>query len=37
MKYILTKDYGTTKLEIIESDNRPGNVQEEPLGEENPA
>lgn len=36
MQYRLTDDNGTTKLEIIQDDNRPGAVQEEPQGEENP-
>lgn len=36
MNYILTSDNGKTKLEIIQIDNRPGAVQEEPQGEENP-
>lgn len=36
MNYILTSDNGQTKLEIIQEDNRPGAVQEEPQGEENP-
>lgn len=36
MNYILTKKNGTTKLEIIQEDNRPNAVQEEPQGEESP-
>lgn len=36
MSYILTANNGQTKLEIIQDDNRPGAVQEEPNGEENP-
>ncbi|MBK6990413.1 MAG: SRPBCC domain-containing protein [Chitinophagaceae bacterium] len=36
MYYILTDDNGQTKLEIIQEDNRPNAVQEEPQGEENP-
>lgn len=36
MSYILTDDNGKTKLEIIQEDNRPNAVQEEPQGEENP-
>ncbi len=36
MSYILTNENGKTKLEIIQEDNRPNAVQEEPQGEENP-
>ncbi|MEP7266385.1 MAG: SRPBCC domain-containing protein [Saprospiraceae bacterium] len=36
MNYILTSANGNTKLEIIQEDNRPNAVQEEPQGEENP-
>ncbi|MEO8232303.1 MAG: SRPBCC family protein [Ignavibacteriota bacterium] len=36
MSYVLTAVNGQTKLEIIQEDNRPGAVQEEPQGEENP-
>jgi len=36
MSYVLTSINGQTKLEIIQEDNRPGAVQEEPQGEENP-
>jgi uncharacterized protein YndB with AHSA1/START domain len=36
MNYILTGENGQVKLEIIQEDNRPGAVQEEPQGEENP-
>lgn len=36
MSYVLTSDNGLTKLEIIQEDNRPHAVQEEPQGEENP-
>jgi uncharacterized protein YndB with AHSA1/START domain len=36
MNYILTVDNGQTKLEIIQEDNRPNAIQEEPQGEENP-
>ncbi len=36
MSYILTAENDQTKLEIIQEDNRPGAVQEEPQGEENP-
>jgi uncharacterized protein YndB with AHSA1/START domain len=35
MSYVLTDDNGQTKLEIIQEDNRPNAVQEEPQGEEN--
>jgi len=35
MSYILTDLNGQTKLEIIQEDNRPNAVQEEPQGEEN--
>ena len=35
MSYILTGENGQTKLEIIQEDNRPNAVQEEPQGEEN--
>ena len=36
MSYVLTTINGQTKLEITQEDNRPGAVQEEPQGEENP-
>ena len=36
MSYVLTEESGHTKLEIIQEDNRPNAVQEEPQGEENP-
>jgi uncharacterized protein YndB with AHSA1/START domain len=36
MSYILTRMDGQTKLQIIQEDNRPNAVQEEPQGEENP-
>ena len=36
MSYLLIADNEQTKLEIIQNDNRPGAVQEEPQGEENP-
>jgi uncharacterized protein YndB with AHSA1/START domain len=36
MSYVLTDNNGQTKLEIIQEDNRPNAVQEEPQGEENP-
>lgn len=36
MSYILTTENGKTKLEIIQEDNRPNAVQEEPQGEESP-
>jgi uncharacterized protein YndB with AHSA1/START domain len=36
MHYILTAEDGQTKLEIIQEDNRPGAVQEQGQGEENP-
>lgn len=36
MSYILTEKNGVTNLEIIQDDNRPNAVQEEPQGEENP-
>jgi uncharacterized protein YndB with AHSA1/START domain len=36
MSYVLTDDNEQTKLEIIQEDNRPNAVQEEPQGEENP-
>ncbi len=36
MSYILTPESGKTKLQIIQEDNRPNAVQEEPQGEENP-
>ncbi|WP_343584792.1 SRPBCC family protein [Flavobacterium sp.] len=36
MNYVLTEENQKTKLEIIQEDNRPGTVQEEPQGEENP-
>jgi len=36
MSYVLTTENGQIKLEIIQEDNRPNAVQEEPQGEENP-
>lgn len=36
MSYILTPENGLIKLKIIQEDNRPNAVQEEPQGEENP-
>lgn len=36
MSYVLTDENGQTKLEIIQEDNRPNAVQEDPQGEENP-
>lgn len=36
MSYILNAENGLTTLEIVQEDNRPGAVQEEPQGEENP-
>ncbi|MDE3252405.1 MAG: SRPBCC domain-containing protein, partial [Bacteroidota bacterium] len=36
MNYVLTRKSGQTLLEIIQDDNRPNAVQEEPQGEENP-
>lgn len=36
MSYILTSENSKTRLEIIQEDNRPNAVQEEPQGEENP-
>jgi len=36
MSYLLTDIDGKTKLEIIQEDNRPNAVQEEPQGDENP-
>ena len=36
MNYILTGENGKVKLEILQEDNRPNAVQEEPQGEENP-
>ncbi len=36
MSYVLTEEGKQTKLEIIQEDNRPNGVQEEPQGEENP-
>ena len=36
MSYVLTSENLQTKLEIIQEDNRPNAVQEEPQGEENP-
>ncbi len=36
MSYVLTNENGQTKLEIIQEDNRPNAVQEEPQGDENP-
>ncbi|WP_337967819.1 SRPBCC family protein [uncultured Flavobacterium sp.] len=36
MSYILSEENQKTKLEILQEDNRPGAVQEELQGEENP-
>jgi uncharacterized protein YndB with AHSA1/START domain len=36
MTYVLTQQDGHIQLEIIQEDNRPNAVQEEPQGEENP-
>lgn len=36
MSYVLKEENQKTKLEIIQEDNRPGAVQEEHQGEENP-
>ena len=36
MSYVLSDENNQIKLEIIQEDNRPGAVQEEPQGEENP-
>jgi uncharacterized protein YndB with AHSA1/START domain len=36
MNYVLTTENGQAKLEIIQEDNRPNAVQQEPQGEENP-
>ena len=36
MNYILTAEGSSTKLEIVQEDNRPNAKQEEPQGEENP-
>ncbi len=36
MNYVLLTEKGQTTLHIVQEDNRPGVVQEEPQGEENP-
>jgi uncharacterized protein YndB with AHSA1/START domain len=36
MNYVLTDESGQTRLEIIQEDDRPNAVQEEPQGDENP-
>lgn len=36
MSYVLSEENQKVKLEIIQEDNRPRSVQEEPQGEENP-
>ena len=36
MSYILSEENGKIKLEIHQEDNRPGAIQEEPQGKENP-
>ena len=36
MNYILSGSDGAVRLEIIQQDDRPGAVQEDPQGEENP-
>jgi uncharacterized protein YndB with AHSA1/START domain len=36
MSYVLTNNNGQTTLQIMQEDNRPNAVQEEPQGEENP-
>lgn len=35
MSYLLSEDDGHVRLDIIQGDNRPGAIQEEPQGEEN--
>ncbi|HMF71474.1 MAG TPA: SRPBCC domain-containing protein, partial [Flavitalea sp.] len=35
MSYVLSEDNGHVRLDIIQEDNRPGAIQEEPQGEEN--
>jgi hypothetical protein len=36
MSYVLKEEAGHIKLDIIQEDNRPGAIQEEPQGETNP-
>jgi uncharacterized protein YndB with AHSA1/START domain len=36
MSYILSEENQKVKLEILQEDNRPGAIQEDPQGEENP-
>lgn len=36
MSYMLSENDGTTRLEIVQEDNRPGAKQEPPQGDENP-
>lgn len=36
MNYVLSIENGKTKLEIIQEDNRPNAIQENPQGEDNP-
>ncbi|RYY53006.1 MAG: ATPase [Chitinophagaceae bacterium] len=36
MNYILHEEGAATRLEIVQEDNRPGAIQEDPQGEENP-
>jgi uncharacterized protein YndB with AHSA1/START domain len=36
MSYVLTSEDGLTKLKIVQEDNRPNAIQEEPQGDENP-
>ena len=36
MSYVFTEVNGGIKLDIIQEDNRPNAIQEEPQGEENP-
>ena len=36
ISYILSEENQKVKLEILQEDNRPGSIQEEPQGEENP-
>lgn len=35
MSYVLTSEDGLTKLKIVQEDNRPNAIQEEPQGDEN--
>ncbi len=36
MSYVLTSEDGLTKLKVVQEDNRPNAIQEEPQGDENP-